>query len=95
MARDEGQIFHFGLVRLRVVGSGNLEMNLYSYDEIEKSSLVDLTLSNTNKKELTRLCNFSQQRAFFEGKVDEIDEWFEISKIVIFIKPVANEFPST
>lgn len=93
MASSSGLINHFGAVRLRVTGSGSLQMRLLSLDEVKTSTLVPLTMSTTTNREPVRLSNFNEQRAALEIKTTSIDEIFIISKIVIFTKPVAVEFP--
>ena len=90
---NEGIINHFGALRLRVTGSGSLKMKLFSLSDVQNSSLVDLTMSATTNRELTRLCNFSQQRVYLELKTTNKDEYFVISKIVVYTKSIASEFP--
>jgi hypothetical protein len=90
---SEGLINHYGAVRIRAVGSGNLQMTLFSLDDINSSLLIAFPLSATTNKEPTRLANFTEQRAALEIKVTEINEWFRIDRIVIFSKPVASSFP--
>lgn len=94
MARSAGElIHHFGMIRMRVTGSGNLKMRLLSFDETTSSTLNSFSLSATTNREPTRLANFSEQRAQLEFKTTEINEHFVISKIIIFTKPIAVEFP--
>jgi hypothetical protein len=90
---SEGLIHHFGAVRLRLTGSGNLKMRLLSLDSVITQTLTSLAMSSTTNREPTRLCNFNEQRAQLEVKTTEINETFGISKIVVYIKPVASEFP--
>lgn len=91
--RFEGQIFHFNAVRLRVTGTGNLDMELQSLDEIYINTLVPLAMTNLTNREPTQLANFNQQRALLRLSTDELDERFVISRIIIYIKPVATSFP--
>lgn len=96
MANSQGTeevVNHYGMVRLRITGSGSFRMTLYSLDEIKSNTLATLSLSATTHREPDRLSNFTQQRASLDGRVIAIDEWFEISKIIIFAKPVAKSFP--
>ena len=92
-SNTEGYIHHYGAVRMRVTGSGALQMKLISLDDVRELELVDFTLAATTNIEPTRLCNFTDQSAYLEIKTTEIDERFEISKIVIFTKPVASNRP--
>lgn len=80
-------------VRMRVIGSGNLLMNLTDLDEVQTQVLVPFSLSGTTRIEPTRLANFQSQRIRFEFRTTEINEHFHIKKIIIFAKPVAVEYP--
>lgn len=96
MARQsssDGTIMHYNAVTIRVNGVGSLKLKLYSSDEVRKSELVPLTMSVVNNRELTRIANFRDQRAQLEFRITSINEKFEISKIVIFSKPVATSYP--
>lgn len=96
MAKSGGGEFehHVVGVRLRVTGSGDLQLSLESYDQVQVQNLVPLNMLNPNRFEPTRLANFQSQRIRLVGKVTEINEWFEIHRIVIYAKPVAVEYPS-
>lgn len=93
--KQEGSEFehHIVGVRLRVNGSGNLKLNLSDLDDIQVQALVDLPMQAATRIEPTRLSNFQSQRTRLEVKVTEINEWFEIQRIIIFSKPVAVEYP--
>lgn len=92
MAGEE-LINHFGLIRLRLNGSGNLRMRLWSLDQVKNTILVPIAMQTVTNVEPTKLCNFTQQRAQLEVRTTAIDETFKISKIVIFTKPVATSYP--
>ena len=92
---DEQLINHFGAVRLRVKGSAKLQMTLFSFDEVQSNVLVPITLSSTTNIEPNRLSNFTQQRAKLMISINNIDETFQISKIIVFVKPVAKSWPET
>ncbi len=94
MAKNEGIINHYGAIRLRINGSASLQMRLLSMDEVKTSSLLTVTIKSLTNDEPTRLCNFTQNRASLEIKTTLINEKFIISKIVIFVKPVATGIPS-
>ncbi len=89
----DGSILHFGLVRLRVTGSGNLQQILHSLDDVRSNVLANHAMTAVTDVEPTVLANFTQQRAYLEIKVDQINEWFNISKIIVFVKPVATSYP--
>lgn len=91
--KNDGLIQHFGSVRLRVTGSGTLELKLLSMDAVFTRTLGDITMSSESNKESLRPTNFTQQRAQLEIKTSEINEVFLISKIVVYTKPIASAFP--
>lgn len=86
-------IIHCTGVRLRVVGSGNLDLSLLSLDSIRSYNLLPLALSSSNDRELTRLANFKSQRMQLSISVDVINETFKISKIILFTKVSGTSYP--
>lgn len=97
VARDGSSgefISHFTGVRMRIVGAGEFEMRLISMDEIETQTLVPFTLEETTNRQPFRLANFNQQRALLEGKTDQIDEFFKIDRIILFVKELWTDYPS-
>ena len=92
--RSSGEnISHFTAVRVRVTGTGNLKLKIYSLDDIRNQELVALPLSSATDIIPTRLCNFTTQRASFEMKTTEMDETYRINRIVIFTKEIATSYP--
>jgi hypothetical protein len=92
-SKFDGQLLHFGAARLRVSGVGNLRMSLVSLDDIYSSTLIPLVLSSGTNREPTQLSNFIQQRALLRIETTDINERFNVSKVIVYIKPVANSFP--
>jgi len=90
----EDGIIHFGAIRLRVVGSGNLIPTFYSLDNITSQVLVALPMSVTTDKEPTRLANFISQKAFLKLGTTELNEYFKIDKVIVYIRPIFMEYPS-
>lgn len=90
---SEGTIFHFGSVRISVRGSGNLDMRLLGLSEVRTKTLVPFVMSASPDKDRARLANFTSQSAQLEIKTDAINETFVISKIVIYAKAVAANYP--
>lgn len=84
---------HVVAVRMRVLGAGNLKLTLSDLSDVQSLSLIDLPMFAATRIEPTRLANFQSQRIRLEGKTTEIDETFQISKIVLFAKAVAVEYP--
>jgi hypothetical protein len=90
---NEEVINHYGAVRLRVAGSANLNLTLFSLDEVVSSSLASIALQSVNNIEPNRLSNFTQQRAKLEIRTTEINEIFQLSKAIVFVRPVAKSYP--
>lgn len=88
-----GELLHFNAVRMRVTGSGNLLLSLGSLDDVTIDTLPTLPLSATTDREPVSLANLINQRARLIGTTTVIDETFTISKIVIFIRPSATQYP--
>lgn len=94
MARGSvGEILHAVAVRMRVVGSGNLQIFLRSLDNIRNTQLTSHPMIATTNIEPTILANFQEQRIQLEIKTTLIDETFTISRIVVFVKPIAEGYP--
>lgn len=89
----DGQLLHAVATRMRVVGSGTLKQTLNSLDDAHQYEMPDLTMQASTNREPTTLANFTDQRIQLIGKVENIDEWFEINKIVIFVRPSASGYP--
>lgn len=85
---------HVVSVRLRVVGTGNLQLSLADLDDIQVQNLVPITMAATTRFEPLRLANLQSQRIRLVGKTTEIDETFAIQRIIIFAKPVVQEYPA-
>jgi hypothetical protein len=90
---NEELINHYGLVRLRVIGSGSLQLRLLSLDEVNTTTLSPITMADPTDIEPTRLSNLTTQRCSLELKTTAINETFRCSKIIIFAKPTAASYP--
>lgn len=88
-----GELLHFGSVRMRVTGIGGLDLTLASLDSTRTSTLPSITMAVTTNREPLVLANFREQRAQLVGQTTGIDEVYNISKIVIYIKPTASGYP--
>lgn len=84
---------HIVGVRARVTGSGLMRYTLEDFSAIQTQDLATLTMAAATRFEPTVLSNFQSQRTRLIGKVTDINEWFEFSKIIIWAKPVAAEYP--
>ena len=90
---SEDDIVHYTAVRMRVIGSGSLQMRMISQDDVFNQVLVPFVMSASTNIRPTRLMNFQHQKAMFEGKTTLINERLEINKIIIFAKNVFHEYP--
>lgn len=88
-----GELLHFNAVRQRVTGSGNLKLFLNSLDDINTQQLESVAMSALTNREPTVLASFIDQRGQLIGKTTVIDEVFNISKITIYVKPIASGYP--
>lgn len=88
-----GNILHAVAVRLRVTGAGTLQVFLRSLDDVNSSQLQDIEMESVSNKEPTALANFNEQGIQLELRTVEIDDTFLISKIIVFVKPVAESYP--
>jgi hypothetical protein len=87
-----GEILHVNAVRMRVTGSGNLDLVLHSLDNINTQSLTAIVMAATTNIEPTILANFKEQRVQLRFSVDAINEYFVISRIVLFIRPYQSGY---
>ena len=90
MAED---ILHFGGVRLRIDGYGQLDMQLSTINDQNEVQLLPLVLEATPSREPLRLCNYMTQRAKLKLSTDVIDEYINVNKIIIFVKPTYTSYP--
>jgi hypothetical protein len=84
---------HVVAVRMRVTGSGELDMSLTDLQDVQTLNLVPFTMAATTRIEPTRIANFQSQRIRLVGSTNTINETFRISRIIIFAKAVAVEYP--
>lgn len=81
-------------VRMRVIGIGNLQLALTDLDDIQTQNLVPIPMATATRIEPFRLANFQSQRTRLVGKTTEMGENFKIVRILIYAKPVAQEYPA-
>jgi hypothetical protein len=88
-------ISHFAAIRIRVNGTGKLEMSVFSLDDVRSKKLVPLVMAPATRIIPTRLVNFSEQRACFELKTTGLDDEFKINRIVVFMKEMYSSYPGS
>lgn len=84
---------HVVAVRLRVKGSGSLQLSLQDLDNVRTVTIFPITMQALTRIEPLRQTNFQSQRIRLTGTTTAIDENFSINRIVIFAKPVAMDYP--
>lgn len=92
---SQDNIVHYTSVRMRITGIGNLDMTMYSQDEVFSSDLVPFAMQAATNIRPTRLMNFQHQRAYLKCSTDALGEFFKINKIVIYAKEVFLDYPSS
>lgn len=96
-ARSQGSqgenINHYTGVRIRVIGTGSLEMTLRSQDNVRSVSLVPFTMASTARISPFRLVNFVEQRVQLRVETLLIDEIFRINRIILYAKTLWVEEP--
>jgi hypothetical protein len=86
---DKGENFiHYGAIRIRVVGSGNLIPTFQSRDQVITSTQQPFVMQATNPIEPLKLTNFTSQGAFLRVETLNLNETFRINRIVVFVKPI-------
>ncbi len=92
-----GDIVHTVGVRYRVKGAGVLRTRLYNMGEdantIRLVNLDNLNLTSGPSREKTAIANFQDQGIQILFRTTGIDEVINMSKIILFIKPVAESYP--
>jgi hypothetical protein len=77
---------HFTGFRTKAIGSGELDLTLYSIDDSDILTPHHLTLESNCRYPLQRKFNFSANRASVKIGVNAVDEWFLVNSAVIYAK---------
>ena len=79
---DTGQLNFFGFLRLRIEGSGNLDVTYYGLDDVVTSIPPIVVIAGAPGKEYDRLTNFINERLSIKIRMDGINEWFNLFRLV-------------
>lgn len=90
---DSDTINHLGIIRTLVKGVGDLKFTAYSYSFSRSKTIPTITMQSAGDRLPTPLANFQAQKMCLEFRTTEIDEYFTISRITPFIRPVEMEYP--
>jgi hypothetical protein len=86
-------LLHFGAVRYRVSGNGELKHELITYDDQVIKELLPLTLNATPGKEPTRISNLITQRTRLKVYTTEFDDDVKINRIILFARETYSGYP--
>src|SRR5258708_13260951 len=86
-------INHFGAIRIRVNGAGNLVPTFLSLDYVRSQELVPLIMAATTEFEPVRLANFKSQRAFLKFETRNLDDVFRVNRVIVYAKPLWSQMP--
>jgi len=89
----ENAVIHYGGIRFRVNGSGNLRITYQSLDNVKNKVLIPLVMATGTDKEPFRLGNFVTQRMFVRVETTDIDEIFKINRVIVFARPLYSQYP--
>lgn len=84
---------HFASIRIRVTGTGELKLAVFSLDDLVSKSLAPMVITPVARYSLTRIVNFVEQRASFGLYTDTLGDKFKINRIVIFSKELYKSYP--
>jgi len=87
-------ILHYGGIRLRVNGTGNLRLTLYGYDKVSSEVLTPVVMTAAPGREKVRLANFKSELALVRLETTAIDETFKINKMMVYVKQLYTSYPA-
>ena len=88
-------IQHFSHIRVRVVGQGQIFLSVASQDYVRIKTLVPLVLKPVNRQSPDRLVNFVEQRASFTFYTPELNTYFRINRIIVYMKTIYTSHPGS
>lgn len=88
-----GNIVHSVGARYRTRGLGFLRTRMWNMDNVRYQDLDNINLSTASTREKTIIANFQDQGIQIQFRTIHIGERFNITKIICFVKPVAESYP--
>lgn len=88
-----GNIVHSVGARYRVRGSGQLRTRMWNMDNVRYQNLDNINLNSPSSRERTIITNMQDQGIQIQFRTIHIDEHFSLTKIICFVKPVAESYP--
>jgi hypothetical protein len=86
---------HFSSIRVRVDGTGQLQLAVFSLGDLRSKGMVPFTMAERNRFSPTRIVNFVEQRASFALYTIDLGARFRINRIVIFSKELYRSYPGS
>ena len=86
-------INHLAGIRLRVLGSGELNIRISSLSDVIIKDLVPITMQDPARIEPYRIINFVSQKSKITLSTDDFDSVMRVNKIVVFLKPIFTQYP--
>lgn len=87
-------ILHFGAIRLRVTGTGIVTSTLFNLDMTKSFTPNSFDLDNIDGSEPLVLANLNTQRAILRLETNHINAYFEVSRIILYQRPIWEDYPS-
>lgn len=88
-----GQIVHSVGARYRVRGDGLFRTRMWNLDNVRMQHLNNIDLETASSREKTVIANFQDQGIQIQFRTIHIDEHFNMTKLICFVKPVAESYP--
>lgn len=90
---SESVINHYAAIRVRVVGSGTLEVRLYGMDLTANLQTPSIILETAPGTEKTQTFLFEASRALVDLRIASINDWFYWNKITLYANALWNDLP--
>lgn len=88
-----GWIHHFGLIKARVIGAGNLQIYTYGDDDSGPLTSVSVALSSAPGGDIERLINHLNERCSVKFRVSLFNEYYVFNRFDLYTKPVYMRRP--
>ena len=79
---------HCGLIGLRALGLGTLSTTLFGQDNVRSQVQANKTLNPTSATDLEIKPNFTDTRISVKFQMGNINEYFKISRMDLYLKPM-------
>lgn len=81
-------INHFGGIKLRVKGTGNLQVSMFGEDDTVTATAPSIIMAQNPGYEPDRITNFQNEKMALKLRANLFEERATISKITIYAKPI-------